>query len=132
MEETSPWYTLVASRPEGPDGVAARITAQESSPLFNGHFPGDPVLPGIGQIYMVTELVSVALGEREPLLGVSRVKFRKIIRPGDLLDISVVRSNKQGRYAFRITAGEDEICSGMIRFQQPGTARQDQPEHTSS
>ncbi|MDR2137074.1 MAG: 3-hydroxyacyl-ACP dehydratase FabZ [Synergistaceae bacterium] len=65
-----------------------------NEPFFQGHFPGDPVMPGVlilesmGQVASI--LVSVRLGDAQEgmiafLTGIDRAKFRKPVRPGDKL-----------------------------------------------
>ncbi len=63
-----------------------------NEPFFQGHFPGDPVMPGVlllesmGQVGSV--MVAVRLGEKHKdhiafLAGVDNARFRKPVRPGD-------------------------------------------------
>jgi 3-hydroxyacyl-[acyl-carrier-protein] dehydratase len=63
-------------------------------PFFQGHFPGEPVMPGVlvlesmGQVASI--MVAVRLGERQEgmiafLAGVDKARFRKPVRPGDRL-----------------------------------------------
>jgi 3-hydroxyacyl-[acyl-carrier-protein] dehydratase len=63
-------------------------------PFFQGHFPGEPVMPGVlvlesmGQVASI--MVAVRLGEKQEgmiafLAGVDKARFRKPVRPGDKL-----------------------------------------------
>jgi len=73
-----------------------RTTARvpESSPVFEGHFPTHPLLPGV----MVLETMNHASGylflalnrlTRLPLfIGVKKGKFRKYVTPGMVLEVS--------------------------------------------
>lgn len=65
-----------------------------NEPFFQGHFPGDPVMPGVlilesmGQVASV--LVAVRLGKEQAgkiafLVGIDKARFRKPVRPGDRL-----------------------------------------------
>ena len=65
-----------------------------NEPFFQGHFPGDPIMPGVlilesmGQVASV--LVAVRLGKEQAgkiafLAGVEKARFRKPVRPGDKL-----------------------------------------------
>ncbi|MBQ6774603.1 MAG: 3-hydroxyacyl-ACP dehydratase FabZ [Synergistaceae bacterium] len=65
-----------------------------NEPFFQGHFPGDPVMPGVmilesmGQVASI--LVGLRLGEEGLdkiafLAGADNVRFRKPVRPGDKL-----------------------------------------------
>ncbi len=98
-----------------------RIRTEADSRWYAGHFPGDPILPGIAQLQMVRELISGASQEKLSLAALSRVKFRKIVRPGETLDIQVADGNKDNRYTFRIMRGDEEVCSGMITLRPSAT-----------
>jgi len=65
-----------------------------NEPVFAGHFPGNPLLPGI---YMVEALAQLGgttilepgdLARKVPYLaGIDKVKFRRPVIPGDRLDM---------------------------------------------
>lgn len=110
------WYSLVELKKTGEGEMAARVTTESDSPWFFGHFPDDPILPGIAQLEMVTDLIAASRNDNHGMTGLSRIKFKKIVRPGELLDIHATWSNKKDCYAFRITSGDQEVCSGMMRF----------------
>ncbi|MCI5120938.1 MAG: hypothetical protein D3908_07090 [Candidatus Electrothrix sp. AUS4] len=98
--------------------VQKSIQVAEDSPWFSGHFPDNPILPGIAQLEMIVKLVSEAAGIPLKLTGMSRVKFRKIVRPGDLLDIQVARGTKKDQYTFKILGENEDVCSGSIFLAQ--------------
>lgn len=100
----------------GKNEVKAQVTTNHDSPWFSGHFPGNPILPGIAQLGMVADCIAEARGNTLSMTGLSRVKFRKIVRPGELLDIHATCDNKKNQYAFRITSGDEDVCSGIMRF----------------
>jgi 3-hydroxymyristoyl/3-hydroxydecanoyl-(acyl carrier protein) dehydratase len=118
MEHDNSWYTLVQRQTTADGAVAVRVTIDIDSPWFDGHFPNDPILPGIAQLYMVADCMAAAGVEGMFPGNISRIKFKKIVRPGELLDILATRSNKKDQYTFRITSGDEEVCSGMMRFQR--------------
>lgn len=94
--------------------IKKSIKVHADSPWFSGHFPGNPILPGIAQLEMIVKLISEATGTPLKLTGMSRVKFRKIVRPGDLLDIQVAPGMKKDQYTFRIVGDKEDVCSGSI------------------
>lgn len=62
--------------------------------IFQGHFPGQPVLPGVYSVECMAQSADILLLSTEryagkvPLfLGIDRVSFRRKILPGDILDI---------------------------------------------
>ncbi|GHS89831.1 3-hydroxyacyl-[acyl-carrier-protein] dehydratase FabZ [Synergistales bacterium] len=65
-----------------------------NEPFFQGHFPGDPIMPGVlvlesmGQVASI--MVAVRLGQEQEgkiafLTGVDKAHFRRPVRPGDKL-----------------------------------------------
>lgn len=108
------WYK--ASGIRQCDGVLmADVWVPAESRWFDGHFPGNPVLPGIAQLAMVGELIQAALGRSARVLEVSRVRFKQMILPDDRLLVSAEpRPGRDGAYAFRVTRGETVVCSGTM------------------
>ncbi len=100
------------------DEITARVTTDGQSPWFSGHFPDNPILPGIAQLKMVADIIAASREDGIHLTGLSRIKFRKIVRPGELLDIHATFVQIKKQYLFRITSGNEEVCSGMMLFAQ--------------
>ncbi|MHB1014473.1 MAG: hotdog family protein [Desulfurivibrionaceae bacterium] len=112
------WYSFVETEAIklGKDEIAARVTTDGQSPWFSGHFPDNPILPGIAQLKMVADIIAASREDDAHMTGLSRIKFRKIVRPGELLDIHATAGLSENQYAFRITSSTEEVCSGMMLF----------------
>lgn len=98
--------------------MLASVRIGGDSPWFSGHFPDDPILPGIAQLKMVADLIVASAAGQVRLAGLSRVKFRKIVRPGELLDICVACGDNTDQYTFKITSGNENVCSGWMYVTQ--------------
>ncbi|MFY0625882.1 MAG: 3-hydroxyacyl-ACP dehydratase FabZ [Reichenbachiella sp.] len=69
------------------------VTANE--PFFQGHFPENPVMPGVLQIEAMAQIGGILVLNSVPdpenywtyFLGVDNFKFRKMVIPGDTLEI---------------------------------------------
>lgn len=94
--------------------ISTRIKIPENSPWFAGHFPDDPVFPGIAQLDMVAAAVAEFKQDDLWIKKLSRIKFRKLIRPGDELSILAVGSKEKNSYSFRIIVAGQEACSGVM------------------
>jgi len=57
------------------------LTLDSSHEIFKGHFPGNPVLPGVCQVEMVRELAEGILGIKLLLSQASQVKYLSVINP---------------------------------------------------
>lgn len=70
------------------------ITSNE--PQFTGHFPGNPIMPGVLMIEALAQLGAIALLSRDEfkgktpfLAGVENCRFKKPVTPGDQLRLEV-------------------------------------------
>jgi 3-hydroxymyristoyl/3-hydroxydecanoyl-(acyl carrier protein) dehydratase len=71
------------------DGARGRFRFAASLPVFAGHFPGNPLLPGVYQVAAVAELGRRALGDGLSVLAVPRCKWSAMVRPDDDLVVTV-------------------------------------------
>ena len=74
--------------------VTASFWVDPAREIFQGHFPGDPVLPGVYTVEATAQATDLVLmtkpcyaGKTPLFLGIDNVKFRKKILPGDTLEI---------------------------------------------
>ena len=65
-----------------------------NEPFFQGHFPGDPIMPGVLQLEAMAQLGAVlmmsteaAKGKLMVFAGMDNVRFRRMVTPGDRLDM---------------------------------------------
>jgi 3-hydroxyacyl-[acyl-carrier-protein] dehydratase len=76
--------------------VVARYRVTGDEDCLAGHFPGNPILPGVIQLEALAQAGAIAVladdryAGRLPLFGgVEKVRWRRIVRPGDELVLSV-------------------------------------------
>ena len=113
------WFQLNKIRRSAKDEIRAEVYVPETSVWFDGHFPGEPVLPGVAQVAMVYDVLKTVSDSELNILSVNRIRFRRIIRPGDELKIIASPMEKDpGMNAFRILIGDDLACSGIMRVKK--------------
>jgi len=61
---------------------------------FDGHFPNEPILPGIVQISIARELVEKALDSRVEMKEVQRARMSELILPNDDIQIKMTLSEE--------------------------------------
>jgi len=93
--------------------LMARARVDAESIWFDGHFPDQPILPGIAQLSLVTQVLHHHTGGRLRVTGYKRVRFRQMIQPADWMQISLEMSNAKN-ILFKITVNADVAAGGIV------------------
>ncbi|MBW2296112.1 MAG: hypothetical protein JRF32_00690 [Deltaproteobacteria bacterium] len=113
------WYRLNKIERCDDNKIRADIQVPPSSPWFDGHFPGEPVLPGLAQLGMVFDVIKKVAGGNLKIASVSRVRFKRIVRPDDLLKVIAAPLKRDVKaYTFQILIQDEQVSSGVIRFEK--------------
>lgn len=92
---------------------ATHWTIPLDHPVFAGHFPGTPILPGVMLLDTVLHAIAAAAGIALDICELGSVKFLSPANPGDELVIRHVVS-AGGAIRFDVLAGTRKIASGSI------------------
>lgn len=88
---------------------------------FSGHFPGNPILPGIVQLAAVRYLAEQAVQKQLLPLNINKTKFRAMIQPDQevqiKLDLHTVKNEYQCKFQIR-TVNDEMIASGHCIFSE--------------
>ncbi|HBT48996.1 MAG: 3-hydroxyacyl-[acyl-carrier-protein] dehydratase FabZ [Caldanaerobacter subterraneus] len=88
---------------EGKRAVGIKnVTANE--PFFQGHFPDNPIMPGVLIVEALAQVAGIAVmnvekfkGKLGLFAGIDKCRFKKVVRPGDQLILEVsIDSIKMG------------------------------------
>lgn len=68
-----------------------------SEAFFAGHFPGNPVMPGVLMVEALAQLACILAfksqgsyaGQVAYFMGIKQVRFRRVVRPGERLELAV-------------------------------------------
>ena len=99
------------------DGATTRFKVREDMDFFQGHYPGNPIMPGVIICEAVFQSAAVFLVEKfaadfngkpmTPVLGrILNARFREMVKPGDVLTIDVVIQEKIGIFF---------MCTGVVK-----------------
>ncbi|HZF74681.1 MAG TPA: 3-hydroxyacyl-ACP dehydratase FabZ family protein [Acetobacteraceae bacterium] len=120
-------YFQMVDRVVALDGEAITVEARvpEASPVFEGHFPGHPIVPGVLLVETMAQaggwlLLALNGMTRMPFLsGVKEAKFRGFVGPGAALTVQSRRIHDGSGYAVseaRIESGGKRIADAEITY----------------
>lgn len=100
------------------DGDTARFTVvvPEDCPFFDGHFPGRPILPAIGQLAMLTELLRRVTAAAVSLTGVDGLRLSRQVLPGDEVAVRLDVQRVSGTARFEIRSDGSSVSRGTVRM----------------
>ena len=97
-----------------------------NEPYFVGHFPGQPIMPGVMMIEAMAQVGACALladesfqGQLAYLAGVDRIRFKRLVVPGDILTIRTELSQIKGSIGKgkgEVKTDHQVVCSGEFIF----------------
>lgn len=106
--------------------VTARYAVTGDEPFLAGHFPGNPVFPGVLQLEALAQAGAIALladlryaGSLPLFGGVEKARFRVVVRPGDELRLHVALERLSARGGWgdvTATVGDAVACRARLLF----------------
>ncbi len=74
------FYTITSMSSEG-DIINATLVINQTHKIFEGHFPGQPVTPGVCLLQIVKEITAMILKQDLQLIKSDELKFLQVIDP---------------------------------------------------
>jgi 3-hydroxyacyl-[acyl-carrier-protein] dehydratase len=103
--------------------VARKLVTEEDCA---GHFPGNPIMPGVKMVEALAQAGAVAVlsepenkGRLALFAGIDGVRFKRLVRPGDELELTCVLEQVRGpigRGKVRATVGGQLAVRGTLTF----------------
>jgi 3-hydroxyacyl-[acyl-carrier-protein] dehydratase len=109
----------------GAKTITVEAQVPEKSTIFEGHFPGYPLMPGVLLIEAMAQtsgwlLIGLMKFERMPFLGaVKEAKMRGFVTPGELLRIDASIVHEGSGFAMtsaKISVGGELKCNATLTF----------------
>jgi 3-hydroxyacyl-[acyl-carrier-protein] dehydratase len=106
--------------------VLARKHVREDEWYLAGHFPGNPIMPGVLMVEALAQTGAVAVlseeankGKLALFAGIDDVRFKRLVRPGDTLELECVLERVRGpvgRGKARATVDGELAVRGTLTF----------------
>jgi len=100
------------------------VTCNE--PFFQGHFPERPIMPGVLIVEAMGQTAGIVVAKTMNLeksgglvyfMSMDNVKFRKLVEPGDVLRLHVVKEKSRGnvwRFAGKAYVGDSLVAEAVF------------------
>ncbi|MCQ2146523.1 MAG: beta-hydroxyacyl-ACP dehydratase [Bacteroidales bacterium] len=107
------------------EGIAhATYKIREDEFFCRGHFPGTPIVPGVIQCEIMAQSCVVTVKDEIPgnntlYTGINNVKFKNMVRPGDLCEMTCKLTDRKGPLFFcqaKLEVGGKLCCKGDLSF----------------
>ncbi len=122
-------YFRMIDRVVSLDAAARTIVCEakvpQASPVFEGHFPGHPLMPGVLLIETMAQasgyliLKSAGFGKMPFFIAADGVKLRQFVLPGDVLNVEAELAHEGSGFAVtkaKISRGNEKICEAELKF----------------
>jgi 3-hydroxyacyl-[acyl-carrier-protein] dehydratase len=109
----------------GESAVGVKTFAGDE-PMFAGHFPGNPLVPGVILTEALAQMAGIAGGGDGRLFllsAIRSVKFPSAARPGECVDLSAKKIGSMGRlwiFDVRARVGERIVAEGQVVLNETG------------
>ena len=84
--------------------VSASLHLEPSHVIFNGHFPGLPVVPGVCMIQIVKEVLEQVLDRQTNLKSARNIKFLNVLNPNVHPEVLIELTFRENAEHFNLTA----------------------------
>jgi 3-hydroxyacyl-[acyl-carrier-protein] dehydratase len=118
------------------DSVVARVGGESAvcerrfsadDPLFSGHFPGNPIVPGVlltEALAQTAGIAGAADGRGFLLSAIRSMKFPSAARPEETIVLSAVKVGELGgllSFGVKATVGDRVVADGQVVLTEVGT-----------
>lgn len=100
-------------------GLSLPLPIAANHPAYAGHFPGQPILPGVVLLDEALHALAAVHGLESAIGQIKSAKFLSPVSPGEALRLDYAAS-AEGVFRFKVLAGERAVASGVFAFAAAG------------
>lgn len=102
----------------------ARYRIKEDEFFCQGHFPGNPIVPGVIQLEIMAQSCALLVKDDLPgkttlYSGINNARFKGMVKPGDLCEVTTWLTSKRGPMYFcsaELRVNGKLCCKGDLSF----------------
>lgn len=113
---TNELYQIISCQEEA-DSITCTIRYNRENAIFSGHFPGNPIVPGVCTMQLVMDLLQRALQTKLRLIQAPNVKFLQLITPDTAPTARITWATSGHTYAANATL----LDGSVTLFKMTGT-----------
>ena len=107
------------------DGVChAKYLIKKNEFFCEGHFPGNPIVPGVILCEIMAQSCALLVkddiqGKTTLYTGIDKVRFKNIVKPGDLCEVTATLTNRRGSIFYcqaELKVDGNICCKGELSF----------------
>ncbi len=105
-------YTILDLEENSPE-IKAKVKIHGSHEVFKGHFPGNPIMPGVCMIQMIKEITEQVTGKELFLAVATNVKFMAKINPeeNEIIDLVLTLSEENDQIKVKNITSYDQTVA---------------------
>ncbi|WP_299802727.1 thioester dehydrase [uncultured Shewanella sp.] len=103
------------------DSVTWTLEIAADLEFFSGHFPEQPVLPGVTQLDWAIRLGCEHFGYPVNVATLEVLKFQQLILPNTQVDLSISHNAAKAKLVFAYSDGDKRFASGRIALNSETT-----------
>jgi len=96
--------------------LECRVRVPYDLAIFDGHFPPLPILPGVVQVGWAVDIARAHLQVDGQFKGITATKFRRLVRPGMELGLTLELRPGPGELRFEYLLGDAMASTGRVSF----------------
>lgn len=97
------FYSIQSLQQE--DGaIKSSVELNQFNAIFQGHFPGQPVVPGVCMVQIIKEILETAIGKSLQLKAADHIKFLSMVNPQESTGLQAVISYAPAEEKINVTA----------------------------
>ncbi len=102
------------------ESAAGRKTFSADEPFFRGHFPGDPIVPGVILTEALAQIAGIAAGQMGRsfrLTAIKAMKFLAAVRPDEVVNLQARKIGVVGplwQFEVRASVGGTTVAEGAV------------------